>query len=259
MEGSVFFAHRAVLLASEFFRVGTYERRRLTRSLQALLTGGFREARGVESLSACGDLQEVELSELQPETAALLLEYLYADRSPLLQALEPDALQEVARAADRFLLPGLKQHCGAALAASASRDNCLALYALGEDLQLPRVSEAAVRQIAEHLALVVERPALARLLEKSAATIRLRSSRGDTVPLADEILSALCRMPPLALYEDSPLDARPAHLTVEEWTELAEWERVRLLSLEARAAPLYALLDQLGIRVSRPRRAPDAR
>jgi hypothetical protein len=258
VEGCTFLAHRAVLLASEFFRVGKFQRHRLTKSLQALLTGGFREARGVETCGAV-DLQEVELSELQPETTALLLEYLYADRSPLLQALEPDAVQEVARAADRFLLPGLKQHCGAALAASASRDNCLALYELGEDLQLPRVSEAAVRHIAEHLALVAERPALAGLLEKSAATIRLRSSRGDTVPLADEILSALCRMPPLALYEDSPLEVRPAHMTAEEWAELAEWERVRLLSLEARAAPLYALLDQLGIRVSRPRRAPDAR
>lgn len=205
-----FGAHRAVLAAaSGYFR--------------AMFGGGLRESRAAR----------VRLHGVEAACLARLLDFAYTGR--LAELPEPEAAEQLLRAADLLQFPAVKAACGAWLAARLEPAAALELQDFGEAFACAPLAAAARRCVLRHaarpdgeLAAQLERVPLARLVsylrddalrvpkEEAAFELALRWVRADVparAPLLPQLLAHV-RLPfvrrfaLLAHVEGEPLVAR---------------------------------------------------
>lgn len=105
IEGKRFFAHRICLLAS-------------SDAFRAMFDGGYRER----------DAKDIEIPNIRWEVFELMMRYIYTGSV----GVSSDVAQDLLRAADQYLLDGLKRLCECTIAEGISVENVSLMYDLSE-------------------------------------------------------------------------------------------------------------------------------
>ncbi|GKV38512.1 hypothetical protein SLEP1_g46423 [Rubroshorea leprosula] len=105
VEGRRFYAHRICLLAS-------------SDAFRAMFDGGYREK----------DARDIEIPNIRWEVFELMMRFIYTGSVDVTL----DIAQDLLRAADQYLLEGLKRLCEYAIAQDISLENVSSMYELSE-------------------------------------------------------------------------------------------------------------------------------
>jgi hypothetical protein len=105
VEGKLFYAHRICLLAS-------------SDAFRAMFDGGYREK----------DAKDIEIPNIKWEVFELMMRYIYTGSVDV----NLDIAQDLLRAADQYLLEGLKRLCEYAIAQDINVENVSLMYELSE-------------------------------------------------------------------------------------------------------------------------------
>ncbi|CAL5353803.1 hypothetical protein CsSME_00041893 [Camellia sinensis var. sinensis] len=122
VEGKRFYAHRICLLAS-------------SDTFRAMFDGGYRER----------DAKDVEIPNIRWDVFELMMRYIYTGSVDV----NLDIAQELLRAADQYLLEGLKRLCEYAIAQDISVENVLLMYELSEAFNATSLKHACILFILE--------------------------------------------------------------------------------------------------------------
>ncbi|THG12713.1 hypothetical protein TEA_026840 [Camellia sinensis var. sinensis] len=122
VEGKRFYAHRICLLAS-------------SDTFRAMFDGGYRER----------DAKDVEIPNIRWDVFELMMRYIYTGSVDV----HLDIAQELLRAADQYLLEGLKRLCEYAIAQDISVENVLLMYELSEAFNATSLKHACILFILE--------------------------------------------------------------------------------------------------------------
>ncbi|CAL5427725.1 unnamed protein product [Camellia sinensis] len=117
-----FYAHRICLLAS-------------SDTFRAMFDGGYRER----------DAKDVEIPNIRWDVFELMMRYIYTGSVDV----NLDIAQELLRAADQYLLEGLKRLCEYAIAQDISVENVLLMYELSEAFNATSLKHACILFILE--------------------------------------------------------------------------------------------------------------
>ncbi|KAI4342762.1 hypothetical protein MLD38_027346 [Melastoma candidum] len=123
VEGKRFSAHRICLLAS-------------SDAFNAMFDGGYREK----------DAEEIEIPNIRWEVFDLMMRYIYTGSTDV--AL--DIAQDLLRAADQYLLEGLKRLCEYVIAQAISLDNVSSMYELSENFSAISLRHSCILFVLEH-------------------------------------------------------------------------------------------------------------
>ncbi len=169
VEGRDFYAHRiALLAASDTFR--------------AMFDGGYKERdKGAK----------IEIPNIPLDVFEAMMRCIYTGRVDV----TPDIAQELLRAADQYLLEGLKRLCEAAIGEGLTADNLLAVYDLAETYHAPALAQACVLYALKHHAECV---AAMKVQGYTEALVRM-------MPTARTYFETALRPKPAAAAEDSPM------------------------------------------------------
>ncbi|KAI8522898.1 hypothetical protein RHMOL_Rhmol13G0032600 [Rhododendron molle] len=122
VEGKRFYAHRICLLAS-------------SDAFRAMFDGGYREK----------DAKDVEIPNIRWDVFELMMRYIYTGSVDV----NLDIAQELLRAADQYLLEGLKRLCEYAIAQDISVENVSLMYELSESFNALSLKHACILFILE--------------------------------------------------------------------------------------------------------------
>jgi ankyrin repeat/BTB/POZ domain-containing protein 1 len=132
-----------------------------------------------------------QVQDLSAEAWVRVVEFMYSDR--LSEGLALPLVFEVLDAATRFMLPGLRNLCVAALIEQASLVDPFELYSLAMLYDLPRLENHVMGLFAERLDVVLGEDDFLRLVHESAYSIEKREET-DSIPFVDEIRSSILRV-----------------------------------------------------------------
>ncbi|KAJ6306657.1 hypothetical protein OIU78_021885 [Salix suchowensis] len=122
VEGKRFYAHRICLLAS-------------SDAFRAMFDGGYRER----------NAKDVEIPNIRWEVFELMMRFIYTGSVEV----DIDIAQDLLRAADQYLLDGLKRLCECTIAQDISVENVSLMYELSEGFNAMSLREACILFILE--------------------------------------------------------------------------------------------------------------
>ncbi|KAK9067621.1 hypothetical protein SSX86_011732 [Deinandra increscens subsp. villosa] len=123
IEGKRFYAHRICLLAS-------------SDAFRAMFNGGYREK----------DAKDINIPNISWETFELMMRYIYTGSVEICSRVAHDLL----KAADQYLLEGLKRLCEYTIAQDITEDNIELMYDLSEAFNAVSLRNACILFVLEH-------------------------------------------------------------------------------------------------------------
>ncbi|KAL3517573.1 hypothetical protein ACH5RR_020162 [Cinchona calisaya] len=123
IEGKRFYAHRICLLAS-------------SDAFRAMFDGGYRER----------DAKDIEIPNIRWDVFELMMRYIYTGSVEV----DLDVAQDLLRAADQYLLEGLKRLCEYAIAQDISVENVSLMFELSEAFNAMSLQHACILFILEN-------------------------------------------------------------------------------------------------------------
>ncbi|XXG79442.1 hypothetical protein AAC387_Pa09g0508 [Persea americana] len=145
VEGRRFFAHRIALLAS-------------SDAFRAMFDGGYREK----------DARDIEIPNIRWDVFELMMRYIYTGSVDVTL----DIAQDLLRAADQYLLEGLKRLCEYSIAQDISLDNVSSMYELSEAFNAVSLRHTCVLFILEQFDKMSTRPGFSDLVQRIVPEIR---------------------------------------------------------------------------------------
>ncbi|KAL4376071.1 hypothetical protein GQ457_02G003240 [Hibiscus cannabinus] len=145
VEGKIFYAHRICLLAS-------------SDAFRAMFDGGYRER----------DAKDVEIPNIRWDTFVLMMRYIYTGSV----TVEIDLAQELLKAADQYLLDGLKRLCEYTIAQDVSVENVMLMLELAEAFNATTLREACLLFILEQYKKISTKPWSSRLIRRIIPDLR---------------------------------------------------------------------------------------
>ncbi|CAI0448896.1 unnamed protein product [Linum tenue] len=145
VEGKRFYAHKICLLAS-------------SDTFRAMFDGGYKE----------GQAKDVEIPNITWEVFDLMMRFIYTGSVEV----NIDVAHELLRAADQYLLDGLKRLCEYAIAQDISVDNITLMYELSENFNAMTLREACILYIFQHFEELSTKPWRSHLIKRILPDIR---------------------------------------------------------------------------------------
>ncbi|XP_050236479.1 ARM REPEAT PROTEIN INTERACTING WITH ABF2-like [Mercurialis annua] len=139
VEGKRFYAHRICLLAS-------------SDAFRAMFDGGYRER----------DAKDVEIPNIRWDVFELMMRFIYTGSVDV----HIDIAQDLLRAADQYLLEGLKRLCECTIAQDISVDNVSLMYELSEGFNATSLKEACTLFILERFDKLSSKPWCSDLIQQ---------------------------------------------------------------------------------------------
>ncbi|KAL6971508.1 hypothetical protein U1Q18_031187 [Sarracenia purpurea var. burkii] len=145
VEGKRFHAHRICLLAS-------------SDAFRAMFDGGYREK----------DARDIEIPNIRWEVFELMMRFIYTGSVDVTL----DIAQDLLRAADQYLLEGLKRHCEYTIAQDISFENVSSMYELSEAFHAISLRHTCILFILEQFDKLSTRPGYSHLIQRIIPEIR---------------------------------------------------------------------------------------
>ncbi|WCJ21534.1 ARM repeat protein interacting with ABF2 [Euphorbia peplus] len=145
IEGKRFYAHRICLLAS-------------SDAFRAMFDGGYRER----------DAKDVEIPNIKWDVFELMMRFIYTGSVDV----DIEIAQDVLRAADQYLLEGLKRLCEYTIAQDISVENVSLMYELSEGLNAVSLKEACILFILAQVDKLSSKPWYSQLIPHIVPEIR---------------------------------------------------------------------------------------
>ncbi|KAK8548565.1 hypothetical protein V6N13_054650 [Hibiscus sabdariffa] len=145
VEGRRFYAHRICLLAS-------------SDAFRAMFDGGYREK----------DARDIEIPNIRWEVFELMMRFIYTGSVDV----SLDIAQDLLRAADQYLLEGLKRLCEYTIAQDVTLENVSSMYELSEAFHAMSLRHTCVVFILEHFSKLSARPGHSQLIQRIVPEIR---------------------------------------------------------------------------------------
>ncbi|GLT78481.1 hypothetical protein SLA2020_500150 [Shorea laevis] len=155
VEGRRFYAHRICLLAS-------------SDAFRAMFDGGYREK----------DARDIEIPNIRWEVFELMMRFIYTGSVDVTL----DIAQDLLRAADQYLLEGLKRLCEYAIAQDISLENVSSMYELSEAFNAISLRHTCILFILEQFDKLNARPGHSYLIQRIIPEIRNYFARALTKP-----------------------------------------------------------------------------
>lgn len=146
IEGRTFHAHRICLLAS-------------SDAFRAMFDGGYREK----------DAKNVEIPNIRWDIFELMMRFIYTGGVNIGSHIAQDLL----RAADQYLLEGLKRRCEYTIAQDISVDNVVQMYELSEAYNAVSLRHACILFILERFENLNAKPWYSSLIQRIIPEIRI--------------------------------------------------------------------------------------
>ncbi|KAL1296242.1 hypothetical protein HN51_056966 [Arachis hypogaea] len=145
VEGKRFYAHRICLLAS-------------SDAFRAMFDGGYREK----------DAKDIEIPNIRWEIFELMMRFIYTGSTEITL----DIAQDLLRAADQYLLEGLKRLCEYTIAKDISLENVSSMYELSEAFSAISLRHSCILFILEQFDKLSARPGHSLLIQRIIPEIR---------------------------------------------------------------------------------------
>ncbi|XWS09009.1 hypothetical protein CRYUN_Cryun40dG0048800 [Craigia yunnanensis] len=145
VEGRRFYAHRICLLAS-------------SDAFRAMFDGGYREK----------DARDIEIPNIRWEVFELMMRFIYTGSVDVTL----DIVQDLLRAADQYLLEGLKRLCEYTIAQDISLANVSSMYELSEAFHAISLRHTCILFILKHFDKLSARPGHLHLIQRTIPEIR---------------------------------------------------------------------------------------
>uniref|UniRef100_A0A5B6YH22 Putative ARM REPEAT PROTEIN INTERACTING WITH ABF2 n=1 Tax=Davidia involucrata TaxID=16924 RepID=A0A5B6YH22_DAVIN len=155
VEGKRFYAHRICLLAS-------------SDAFRAMFDGGYREK----------DARDIEIPNIRWEVFELMMRFIYTGSVDVTL----DIAQDLLRAADQYLLEGLKRHCEYTIAQDISLENVTSMYELSEAFHAMSLRHTCILFILEQFDKLSARPGYSHLIQRIIPEIRNYFTKALTRP-----------------------------------------------------------------------------
>lgn len=155
VEGRRFYAHRICLLAS-------------SDAFRAMFDGGYREK----------DARDIEIPNIRWEVFELMMRFIYTGSVDVTS----DISQDLLRAADQYLLEGLKRLCEYTIAQDISLENVSSMYELSEAFHAISLRHACILFILGQFDKLNGRPGHSHLIQRIIPEIRNYFSKTLTKP-----------------------------------------------------------------------------
>ncbi|KAK4418274.1 arm repeat protein interacting with a [Sesamum alatum] len=159
VEGKRFYAHRICLLAS-------------SDAFRAMFDGGYREK----------DAKDIEIPNIRWDIFELMIRYIYTGSVNV----NLDVAQDLLRAADQYLLEGLKRICEYAIAQDISVENVSLMFELSEAFNALSLRHACIRFILEKFDKLCVMPWYCQLIQRILPETRNYFVRALTRPIQAE-------------------------------------------------------------------------
>ncbi|PON55274.1 Coatomer beta subunit [Parasponia andersonii] len=160
VEGKRFYAHRICLLAS-------------SDAFRAMFDGGYRER----------DAKDIEIPNIKWDVFELMMRFIYTGSVEV----DLDIAQDLLRAADQYLLDGLKRLCEYAIAQDVSVDNVSLVYELSEAFNAMSLRQACLLFILEQFDKLSIKPWYSRLIQLIIPEIRRSFTNALTKPIQTQV------------------------------------------------------------------------
>ncbi|KAG7996345.1 hypothetical protein I3843_01G154700 [Carya illinoinensis] len=160
VEGRRFYAHRICLLAS-------------SDAFRAMFDGGYREK----------DARDIEIPNIRWEVFQLMMRFIYTGSVEVTL----DIAQDLLRAADQYLLEGLKRLCEYTIAQDISLDNVSSMYELSEAFHAMSLRHTCILFILEQFDKLSARPGHSHLIQRIIPEIRDYFAKALTKPNAHNL------------------------------------------------------------------------
>ncbi|KAG2727485.1 hypothetical protein I3760_01G159600 [Carya illinoinensis] len=160
VEGRRFYAHRICLLAS-------------SDAFRAMFDGGYREK----------DARDIEIPNIRWEVFQLMMRFIYTGSVEVTL----DIAQDLLRAADQYLLEGLKRLCEYTIAQDISLDNVSNMYELSEAFHAMSLRHTCILFILEQFDKLSARPGHSHLIQRIIPEIRDYFAKALTKPNAHNL------------------------------------------------------------------------
>nr|CAB3461559.1 unnamed protein product [Digitaria exilis] len=145
VEGKRFYAHRIALLAS-------------SDAFRAMFDGGYREK----------DARDIEIPNIRWDVFELMMRFIYTGSVQVTSEIAQDVL----RAADQYLLEGLKRLCEYTIAKDVNLDNVSDMYDLSEAFHAVSLRHTCILYILEHFNKIFTRAGSAQLIQRVIPELR---------------------------------------------------------------------------------------
>ncbi|XAR61202.1 hypothetical protein NMG60_11034840 [Bertholletia excelsa] len=145
VEGKRFYAHRICLLAS-------------SDAFRAMFDGGYRER----------DAKDVEIPNIRWDVFELMMRYIYTGSADV----NTDIAQDLLRAADQYLLEGLKRLCECIIAQDISLENVSLMYELSEAFNATSLRHSCILFILEKFDKLCAMPWYTHLIQRILPEMR---------------------------------------------------------------------------------------
>lgn len=145
VEGKRFYAHRICLLAS-------------SDAFRAMFDGGYRER----------NAKDVEIPNIRWDVFELMMRFIYTGSVEI----NVDLAQDLLRAADQYLLDGLKRLCECTIAQDISVENVSLMYELSEGFNAMSLRESCILLILEQFDKLCTKPWSSHLIQRILPDIR---------------------------------------------------------------------------------------
>ncbi|KAK0607653.1 hypothetical protein LWI29_018177 [Acer saccharum] len=155
VEGRRFYAHRICLLAS-------------SDAFRAMFDGGYREK----------DARDIEIPNIRWEVFELMMRFIYTGSVDVTL----DIAQDLLRAADQYLLEGLKRLCEYTIAQDISLENVASMYELSEAFHAIPLRHTCILFILEQYDKLSARPGHSHLIQRIVPEIHEYFSKALTKP-----------------------------------------------------------------------------
>ncbi|KAJ0034740.1 hypothetical protein Pint_24860 [Pistacia integerrima] len=155
VEGKRFYAHRICLLAS-------------SDAFRAMFDGGYREK----------DARDIEIPNIRWEVFELMMRFIYTGSVDVTL----DIAQDLLRAADQYLLEGLKRLCEYTIAQDISLENVSSMYELSEAFNAISLRHTCVLFILEQFDKLSARPGHSHLVQRILPEIHNYFAKALTKP-----------------------------------------------------------------------------
>ncbi|KAA8527574.1 hypothetical protein F0562_034711 [Nyssa sinensis] len=155
VEGKRFYAHRICLLAS-------------SDAFRAMFDGGYREK----------DARDIEIPNIRWEVFELMMRFIYTGSVDVTL----DIAQDLLRAADQYLLEGLKRLCEYTIAQDVSLENVISMYELSEAFHAMSLRHTCILFILEQFDKLSARSGFCHLIQRIIPEIRNYFTKALTRP-----------------------------------------------------------------------------
>ncbi|KAK8684814.1 hypothetical protein V6N13_040830 [Hibiscus sabdariffa] len=155
VEGRRFYAHRICLLAS-------------SDAFRAMFDGGYREK----------DARDIEIPNIKWEVFEMMMRFIYTGSVDVTL----DVAQDLLRAADQYLLEGLKRLCEYTIAQDILLENVSNMYELSEAFHAMSLRHTCILFILEHFDKLSARPGHLHLIQRIVPEIRDYFAKALTRP-----------------------------------------------------------------------------